>query len=204
VSVDLPPFYDDLTLSLNEARIAIEAGARDRRQPAHCPTVATLGADGEPTQRVMILREMDWAKRSLRFHTDARTAKVPADPACSVLFYDPPSKLQLRLSGAARILLNGDEVDKAWDSSTLFARRCYLAENAPGALADAPVSGLPDWVEGRQPTETEVASARQNFALLVTEFDRIEWLYLANAGHRRARWTWDAAAGDWQGNWLIP
>ena len=42
-----------------------------------------------------------------------------------------------------------------------------------------------------------------SFVLLV-EIETIEWLYLANAGHRRARWQWDALQNSWAGSWLIP
>jgi hypothetical protein len=39
---------------------------------------------------------------------------------------------------------------------------------------------------------------------LLVEIDTIEWLYLANAGHRRARWQWNEAQNAWAGSWLIP
>jgi pyridoxamine 5'-phosphate oxidase len=199
-----PPFYDELSLSLSEARSIIESGAQDRRKPAHTPSVATIDPAGRPSQRVMILRAVDWERRTLRFHTDSRSPKIAeADGApISVLVYDADAKVQLRLSGAGHILLDDPATDAAWAESTLFARRCYLATDTPGAISANPVSGLPAWVEGRQPLDKEIAPARKNFALLLVEFAEIEWLYLANSGHRRARWTWDSVG--WSGSWLIP
>lgn len=185
----------------------LASGASNRRSAAHCPVVATIASDGSPTQRVMILRAVDWEGRRLRFHTDPRSNKaeqLAAHSAASVLVYDPEPKIQLRLSGSAQLLSDGIEVDQAWDESTLFARRCYLAEKAPGSIVDHPVSGLPSWVEGRSPSEAEVSPARANFSILLFHFNRIEWLYLANAGHRRAQWQWDSVAGDWSGDWLVP
>ena len=79
-----------------------------------------------------------------------------------------------------------------------------MAEAAPGKPVAHPSSGLPDWIEGRQPEEAQLADYRGNFATLLVEIDTIEWLYLANAGHRRARWQWDAAQNAWAGSWLIP
>jgi pyridoxamine 5'-phosphate oxidase len=198
-------YYNELSESLSKAHDIIEAGAMDRRRAAHCPVVATINADGAPSQRVMILREVDWTARTLRFHTDSRSTKVEeADGALtSVLFYDPDDKVQLRLGGTGRVHI--DEVaDAAWDSSTLFARRCYMAETAPGAVVQEPVSGLPVWIEGRQPTADEISPVRGNFAVLLVHFDSVEWLYLANSGHRRARWLWDDSAQDWLGSWLVP
>lgn len=200
-------FYNDLNLSLAEARKLIDGGAKDRRHSSHHPVVATIGKDGLPRQRVMILRALDWERRLIRFHTDWRTEKVEelaSNGAASVLIYEPESKVQLRLSGKAAVHATGSAVDAAWNEATLFARRCYLAETAPGTLSDNPQSGLPLWVEGRAPSEEEVAPARENFAILLFEFNQIEWLYLANKGHRRARWEWNSADHGWIGNWLVP
>jgi pyridoxamine 5'-phosphate oxidase len=199
-------FYNDLTLSLAETKSLIEGGASDRRRAAHAPVVATVDAQGAPSQRVMIIRLVDWAKRTLRFHTDARAIKVSEaqNAPVSILFYEPDAKVQIRLSGTGRVENSGPCADAAWDSSTLFARRCYMAESAPGAAVEAPVSGLPAWIEGQQPTAEDITLARTNFAVLHVQFDGIEWLYLANSGHRRARWQWDDCAQDWRGSWLVP
>lgn len=181
----------------------LQAGASDRKSAAHTPVVATVTAEGAPSQRVMILREVDWDNRRLRFHTDVRSAKVgEADgAAASVLIYDPKAKIQLRIGGTCRVEQDGPIADAAWQSSTLFARRCYMAEESPGLVTDAPTSGLPPAIEGRQPSEADIAPARANFAVLIVTYDCIEWLYLANSGHRRARFTWEEG---WQGNWLVP
>jgi pyridoxamine 5'-phosphate oxidase len=200
------PFYNDLLLSFAECRRLIELGANDRKSTAHAPVVGTIDQYGAPSQRVMILRHVNWTSRTLRFHTDARSTKIIEANAAptSVLFYLPEAKIQVRLAGIGQVNTEGASADAAWESSTLFARRCYMAESSPGAEADQPTSGLPAWIEGRQPTAENIASARANFAALLVRFDSIEWLYLANRGHRRARWQWDDSQRDWQGRWLVP
>jgi pyridoxamine 5'-phosphate oxidase len=50
----------------------------------------------------------------------------------------------------------------------------------------------------------QLTEARANFAILWCDITELEWLYLANSGHRRARWTWDEAQQVWSGRWLIP
>lgn len=202
-----PTFYDDLGLSFARAWDLIEEGAVKRMSPAHTPVVATVDGQDTPQLRVMVLRFADRSKRSLRFHTDARSAKaaeITAGQTASVLIYDPLQKLQLRLVGRALIASDGPDVDSAWRDSTTFARRCYMAEHAPGAPAERPTSGLPGWVERRQPLEAELADYRENFALLWFEVSSLEWLYLANSGHRRARWEWQHEAASWSGRWLVP
>jgi pyridoxamine 5'-phosphate oxidase len=202
-----PLYYNDLDLSFFEAVRLLKDGAINRRARAHTPVVATIDANGCPSQRTLILRQMDIENRRLRFHTDTRSAKVApliGSSAASVLVYDPEAKIQLRLRGMARIQRDGAAADDAWEQSTLFARRCYMAEVPPGQVSPIPTSGLPTEIEGKQPPSEEVALARPNFALLLFEFDHLEWLYLASQGHRRAQWQWDNDAQDWLGSWLIP
>lgn len=201
-----PDFYNDLALSLKAAQQLLLDGASNRQAAAHHPVIASVDDDGLPHQRVMILRQLDWPSRQLRLHTDLRSDKVKQfekDGPVSVLIYDEVQKLQLRMSGTAYIASN-EVTDTAWSSSTAFARRCYMAEQPPGATSVRPTSGLPDWIEGKQPNEDQLINARRNFAAVIITVNMIEWLYLANAGHRRARWYWSASERDWLGTWLIP
>ena len=205
--VALPAYYNDLDASFAEAWNVVEAGVTDRKSSAHTPTVGTVDADGNPQLRIMILREVSRDSRSLRFHTDARSDKITQlqrGAAASVLVYDAAAKAQIRLSGRAHIAADGDVADMAWSGSTPFARRCYMAEAAPGTAIAQPSSGLPEWIEGKQPEEEQLADYRANFAALMFHADSIEWLYLANAGHRRARWQWDQTQNLWLGSWLVP
>ena len=150
----------------------------------------------------MVLRGYDLATRTLRFHTDARSPKcavVGDGSPVGVLFYDQKAKIQMRCMGTGRIEQDTPAADAAWEESTNFARRCYLGEG-PGALSDEPTSGLPDWIEGREPTSEEVAPAREHFAVLLVELAQVDWFYLSNDGHRRA--IIDMASGE--GQWVSP
>jgi pyridoxamine 5'-phosphate oxidase len=204
---DTAPYYDDLELSFAKAWNVIEPGASKRTLPAHTPIVGTVDEQGHPQLRIMVLREASRDTRLLRFHTDSRspkTAEVGNNSRASILMYDAGEKLQLRLDGKAWVEREGGTVDAAWHDSTTFARRCYMAEAAPGVVTAEPVSGLPSWIEGKQPSEADLVDARQNFALLWIQIESLEWLYLANSGHRRAKWIWDASREQWSGRWLVP
>ncbi len=205
-SIEMPAYYSDMALTLTEIQRLLEEGSVNRKVAAHHPVVATIDASGAPSQRVMILRECNWAKSTLRFHTDLRSdkiAQVTANTIGSVLIYDERAKLQIRLSG--KISLGEKEIAQdAWNASTEFARRCYMTQSAPGSIANGPISGLPEWIEGKQPTLDMLSDARVNFAILRFEFNQIDWLYLANAGHRRAKFVREWVSDIWEGNWLIP
>lgn len=204
--MELPDFYDNLPLSLAELHRVIAQGVRNRKSAAHHPVVASVDEHGAPQQRVMILRDFNADTRQLRFHTDARSGKIQhirSKSKTSVLIYDEAAKVQIRLSGFANVD-DGELSDAAWNDSTAFARRCYMAENAPGSFAESPTSGLPIWIAGKQPEEKDLVAARENFAAVLIRITMMEWLYLANAGHRRARWHWNEQHQHWSGNWLIP
>ena len=179
--------------------------AKDWRSPIHVPAVVTSDVDA----RGMVLREFDAEAWTLRFHTDTRAPKVAvieADPRMAVLFYDMGSKIQIRARGVGTVLRDDPIVQTAWDSSTNFARRCYLGMG-PGARSDGPTSGLPSEFEGHEPSDEQLVPARENFAVLLVELTQLDWLYLAHTGHVRAQFSrGDASdrAGDWEGRWVSP
>lgn len=194
---------DALADALDTAWRLLEDGAADRRSPVHVPVVASADGDGVPDARVMVLRAVDRGLGTLRFHTDARSPKCAAMAGrrVSVLAYDPGMAIQLRLAGTARVVTEGAAVEAAWSAATVFARRCYLAEAAPGSRLAAPGSGLPEWTAGRKPEEAELAPARVNFAVVMVAVTAIDWLHLAEGGHRRAQF---AAGHGWTGAWVVP
>lgn len=193
--------FETLDAVLADATARLEHAARDRRSTMHVPVVGT--ADGD--LRMMVLRACEAGLSRLRFHTDARSpkaAKIGSGSPVSVLAFDAAAKVQLRLRGTGRIEVRGPDADAAWGAATAFARRCYLAEAAPGTPAGHALSGLPQAVEGLMPSEEQLLPARDNFAVLLIEVQHLDWLYLAHNGHRRAQFT--RGAKGWQGIWVVP
>jgi hypothetical protein len=188
--------------ALIDAVARLQRAARDRRAPMHVPVVGT--ADGD--LRMMVLRDCADAATLLRFHTDARSPKalaIGSGAPASVLAFDPEAKVQIRLRGTGRIESAGPIADAAWAEASEYARRCYLAEAAPGTPVREPTSGLPAAVEGVRPDEAQLAPARANFAVLLVAPQQLDWLYLAHDGHRRAQFSLNAG-GEWQGTWVVP
>ncbi len=182
--------------------LCLEHGATSRKSAMHTSVVGT--SDGD--LRVMVLREFDAGTHTLRFHTDARSPKVKsieANPAMQILAYDPEAKIQIRMRGRGRVERDTPSADAAWDASTNFAKRCYLAESGPSSETAEPTSGLPQWVEGKNPDDAQVAAARQNFAIVLVTVTEFDWLYLANSGHRRAKVT-IGDEGTPSVSWLVP
>lgn len=188
---------------LDDIRGRLSGATRERGAAMHTAIVGT--ADGD--LRVMVLRAADPALAELRLHTDMRCPKVAvidAQPAVSLLAYDPAAKLQIRARGVGRIERRGPVADAAWAAASRYARRCYLAQAAPGTPVNAPTSGLPAEVEGIHPTDEQLLPARENFAVLLIELQQLDWLYLAHDGHRRAQFTRGGVDQSWVGSWVVP
>lgn len=174
--------------------------AKDRKSPMHVPAVVTSDVDA----RGMVLREFNYEAWTLRFHTDTRAPKVAAidaDPRMAVLFYDKAAKIQIRARGTGKVLRDDPLTEMAWANGSNFARRCYLGDG-PGTVSERPTSGLPDDLEGVQPTDEQLIPARDHFAVLLVELAELDWLYLAHTGHVRAQFT--RVDGEWQGRWVSP
>lgn len=185
----LPPFYDNLDATLAEIWRCLAVGAGERRSGFHHPCIATVSPDGFPRIRTMILRGVEPGLRQLRLHTDIRAEKVAdiaANPRVAVHVYDPGQKLQVRMTGQARIH-HGDAVAReAWLGSQPMSQACYGTVPAPGTpIAEGSGFRLP------QPHSPELAAGEPNFAVMLVTVSSAETLYLAHRGHRRAVFSWD-------------
>jgi hypothetical protein len=190
-----PSWADDLDGTLAEAFRLLSRGVADRRSPFHTPCLGTVDAAGAPVLRTVVLRGFDPASRRLRIHTDLRSGKAAelrANPAVALHGYDQAAQVQLRLSGTATLHARDEVADAAWAASRPFSRRCYATPDAPGTPCATP----PD-------APTDEAAGRPHFAAVIIAFDRLEWLWLAAAGHRRARFAW-GADGAFSATWLVP
>jgi pyridoxamine 5'-phosphate oxidase len=175
----------------------LERGAADRRHGFHHPAVSTLGADGRPKARIVILRAAQQGEKSLRFHTDIRTPKwqeLAINPHIAFLFYDEAQRVQLRVEGVATLHAGNETARAAWLSSQSMSRVCYGVAPAPGTeIVDADHYVLP----ARDETAT---IGYENFGAVVTHVESIEWLFLKQSHNQRALF-------DLRNNtskWLVP
>lgn len=192
-----PPYYNDLPEALAYAFGQMAAALSDRRSGFHSSTVATIGLDGFPKARTIVIRHFDKASRTLGFHTDIRSRKwleLRQHPHLALHGYDIGRKLQLRFQ--CKVTLHqGDEIaQSAWKASRLMSRACYAQAIAPGAEMAAP-----DTASANPIADDD---AFENFAVVRAKFDCMEWLYLAAQGHRRAEFLWEGEALT--ARWLAP
>ena len=92
----------ELSAVLERAFGLLAEGAANRRMPLHTPALATVGRDGRPRIRTVVLRGVDAEARTVRFHTDSRSDKISEladDPRYALLGYDADAKVQIRVEG---------------------------------------------------------------------------------------------------------
>jgi len=191
----VPAYVGDLAGVLAETFRLFSRGVADRRSPFRTPTIATIGQDNAPGARTMVLRAFDASARCLALHTDWRAGKIDAivrTPRVAVHVWNERTAVQIRLSAVARVHAGDDTARAAWATVPSSARAVYAINPAPGTEVPAP-----------PPAPTDRGDAFANFAVLALTFDSLEWLWLDQAGHRRARFTW-GADGLNHAAWLVP
>lgn len=190
--------------SEDEVWQALGRGVADRRHGFRTPVCATLGLDGLPQARTVVLRGASRSERALWFHTDLRSQKVDelrANGAVALTLYDRKARLQVRAMGLAQIRTDDSRAAQSWDATTDSARRCYAVEPGPGAPLDAPGSGLTPELEAQRITAEQSRDARQRFAVVWCVLHEMDVLALHHAGHRRMRLRWDEG---WTTTWCVP
>ncbi len=202
--VPVPDYYNSLEGSLAESWRLLARGAADRRHGFHHPTIATLGLDGRPRARTVILRAIDVTNRRIVFHTDRRAEKIPElakDPRIAGHFYDEGAKLQLRLEGRAKLHLGDDYARTRWEASQTMSRVCYSIMPGPGIVIETGHDYAMS--DGETISRADQEPDFTNFAAIEIIVEQLEWLYLASAGHRRAQFSW-GDEGAIRQSWLVP
>lgn len=185
-------------------RLLAEA-VTDRRSAMHNVVVGT-SASGIAHLRTVIIRRVDADVRKVYFHTDIRSGKIAeirASGHLSWLAYDAARRSQLRFGGPT-ILHHGDDLCHLhWQSTKRFSRRCYLLPEGPGLPLANPADPFDERLSGFSYTAEESEAGFDNFVVVETDVDELEWYYTHNRGNRRARFRYQAGALT-QSDWLTP
>jgi hypothetical protein len=183
------------------ALLTAGANAGQERSPFTMVQISTLGLDGAPRARTVVLRQVNRSESAVTFHTDIRSKKVAElkkDPRIAVVACDLDAGLQIRLEGIATIVDRGERRDAVWNASRPRTLILYRAPLPPGTPIEAPSEAHV------QPEcdDAERNAGIENFCLVDIEVSNIDYLDLSPTGHIRARFIRDA--DSWQGIWVAP
>lgn len=175
-------------------------GAVDKRSAFNIPTVATIGVDGAPALRTVVLRTCSPSDRSLTFHTDARsrkTAELTANPTIVWHVWSQRQRLQVRARAKVRLHSNDEVAARAWDRLHAGSRSLYTQ-------ATPPLTRLSTAEDVRNQPPLDDNDGFTNFVVAETTVSELEWLELAQEGHRRGLGQWDARGNHWLASWIAP
>lgn len=183
------PWAADLPSLHAQVWTRLTRGVHDRHAPARHPTLATIGTDGMPQARTVVLRAVDTTAATLDIHTDLNSAKVVelrADPRAALHVWDSSPHLQMRIEAEVTIL-SGAKVADIWARVPEASRLAYGSRPAPGQ----PIEDALGYDKSPDPAA---------FAVLRLSVQAIDALHLGT-DHRRARFV---RADEWAGQWLAP
>ncbi|WP_175704662.1 pyridoxamine 5'-phosphate oxidase family protein [Burkholderia ambifaria] len=195
------PASESLTQTYDRLWSCLESGIGTQRSPFTMVQAATLGLDGAPKVRTIVLRQVNRADRLLTFHTDVRSEKVAElrrDPRIAVIANDLDALVQIRAEGVASICDDEAQRRAIWQSSRPHTLLLYRAPLRPGTPIESPEEAHVTPSQGDAPTD----DGYRNFCLVHVTVTRIDWLELARAGHRRA--IFDVNDDGYKGRWIAP
>jgi hypothetical protein len=162
--------------------------------------LATIGRDGSPQLRTIVVRGCDPSKAAITFVTDIRSAKVQKigrDARVSLVGVDAEHALQLRLYGQAAVNADAQARKRAWARLRTGTLVLFDAPFPPGTPVDSSGVALV-----KVPDEYIQSEPFERFAVVTVIVERFEWLDLAAVPH--VRWLFTRHGSTWQTTALTP
>lgn len=180
----------------------LEAATRTRT-PFTLAQLATVGTNGAPRLRAVILREFDAATGCVYFSTRVATEKleeIRREPRVALTVTSEHPVSQLRMEGVAEIVEDAEERQAAWEHFDVRSRAVlYSSPLTPAVPLDqiSPAERT-EFVHGPASEESQFA----RFVWVRVRLERLDWVDLSVPGHERARFARD---GDtWSGERVTP
>jgi len=192
----------------------VEVATQDASQPWHWPALATV-EQGEPRVRTIVLRAINRAERSLiaQVHgASPKVAQLERQPQAEWLFYDPNLRIQVRARGQTTLHRDDPLANDRWQSLPKAGRKMYQGEFPPSSsrLTNGQSSSnhcqpspfLDARTNDAEKGPQDPNRGRDNFCVLETQVDRIDWYDLRPAD--QIRWLFKWQNSSWQAQPLVP
>lgn len=160
----------------------LSRATKDRHHDWKSPAFASVGFDGSPQVRTIILRHANPTLWTLDAYTDSRSSKcqeLVKYNRAQLVFWSTRLGWQLRVSVNASVHTDGDLVESAWTRMRQSkASKDYLSVQAPGSV-----------IVSNTANETLALNAPNKHHLAVLRFQvmSMDWLELGKEIHRRAQ-----------------
>jgi 3-hydroxyisobutyrate dehydrogenase len=197
-----PAYYENFSEIKNKIWSMLNDAVTNRDSPFRIP-VFICGNQSDLDGRIVVLRKSDQINNILQYHSDIRSKKIDklkTNKNAAMLFYDKEEKIQVRLKVECIVNHDNEITKESWSKTHHISRKCYLIDNGPGTKSDIPTSGLKPELDNFDYTKEQSELGYKNFTVVQCKIKKIEWLYLAAKGHRRAKFDLETN----KDTWLIP
>ena len=171
---------------LEEEYDYLKAGIKSAKLDYHSFVFSTI-RNGKPELRTVILREVNTRAPSITFHSDQRSKKltdIGLNHEVSALFYDRSRRVQLRLSGKAKIEKDTTVTKQIWDKMRPESKLCYMGPFVPSEELKSFIPNLPE-NSAHKLTEDNDVYGYSNFCRITIIIEKLDRLFLHHAGHQR-------------------
>lgn len=193
--------HSKLDAIVDRAWSDLEKATGEPGHPYRLGELATVHPERGVAARTVVLRRVDRAGRRFWCFADRRSDKIleiEADPRIAWVSFDPMMRIQLRWSGRARVVVDGELVDASWAGMNDTQRDEYACAASPGTVLNE------GWDRPETPPKRVAPQeARQWFCMIEILVERLDWLALNPVGHQRARFKWDSS-GAMRSAWVAP
>lgn len=182
----------------------LEMAGKDAKDPMHTPAIATIGSN-LPQLRTVVLRKVLVQAKELRFHTDLRSNKVKEltqNPQIALLFYNPKTRIQLRLNAHVVLEHNNSLTLETWQQTRPDSKKCYAVQLAPSTEVNNAGDYLPFPNNQNWPADI-LETGYANFVVARCMVHKAELLILNSSGHTRCAFTYQQGQ-LMQATWLVP
>jgi 3-hydroxyisobutyrate dehydrogenase len=189
------------TIEINCWQLLSQA-VTDRKHPMRTVTIGYI-SHNKPQIRTVVFRKVDVQKRKLFFHTDIRSKKINSintNNQLSWLAYDSSLRTQIILTGSTVIHYKNELTKIQWGNTQHSSRRCYLLSSGPGNAITEEVKSTEEKLKNFSYTMEESEIGFENFAVIETTVEEMDWYNTFHLGNRRAHFYYENGmlkAAEW-------
>lgn len=178
----------------------LHAATLDGDRPFKTIQVATIGLNGCPNVRTVLLRHASERDNVIRFHSDIRSPKIAEltrQSRVALVGVAADLKVQLRIFGEAQILRDDQTRRDAWNSSPDRSLVAYRTSISPGE----PIAQPGDAFGGTHAPGAD--EGLSHFCVVEVRPHHFDWLDESAADYpQRARFT--RHDSTWVSTWIAP
>ncbi len=168
-------------------------GASNRKSPMRNVVIGSA-VDGKAYMQTVTLRRVEVAERKVFFHTDIRSEKIKViaqSGHLSWLAHDSENRSQVRLYGKTVIHHRDALCAERWKNTKHPSRRAYLLPEGPGVKIEGSEPYTNPYFENFDYTDEESEAGFENFVVVETTVEWMDWYYTHSKGNRRASFEYE-------------